>query len=246
MFEQLLVPRTRDRRWGLKLGMAVGLHAAALGSVVLASNWGIDPVAPPPEVVVLNLPLPAPIEVTFPRQAPAPPAHPAETQPPPPRPRMGPTQPPVVPDTPPDTAPPEGSSSTTADTGETPSDGTEEASTTDSGGVPWGTGGPGDAAFGDDPQPVNASMVPPIVLFRVQPRYPDGARIARVEGIVVVQATIDRAGRVIDVQVVKGLPMGLDASAVAAVKQWRFQPATLQGRPVPVYFQLTVQFHIRS
>ena len=49
MFEQALVQRTRSRRWGLTLGIAVAAHATALGAIVLASAWSVDPVTPPAE-----------------------------------------------------------------------------------------------------------------------------------------------------------------------------------------------------
>jgi protein TonB len=62
---------------------------------------------------------------------------------------------------------------------------------------------------------------------------------------VIVEAVIDEQGRVTDVRILRGLPMGLDREAVAAVRQWRFTPATLQGKPVKVYFSLTVNFRIQ-
>jgi protein TonB len=89
-------------------------------------------------------------------------------------------------------------------------------------------------------------MIKPVAIERVQPLYTEPARRARVQGFVILQATIDRTGRVTDVEVVKPLPFGLDASAVQAVRQWRFTPATLQGRPVPVYFRLTVHFRVQG
>ena len=45
-------------------------------------------------------------------------------------------------------------------------------------------------------------------------------------------------------RVLKPLPFGLDAAALNAVKQWKFQPGTLNGQPVPVYYNLTVNFRI--
>jgi protein TonB len=79
----------------------------------------------------------------------------------------------------------------------------------------------------------------------VQPAYTEGARRIHLSGSVIVRAVIDEQGRVTDVQLVKGLPMGLDRSAMEAVRQWRFKPATLHGRPVKVYFDLTVRFEVR-
>jgi TonB family protein len=47
------------------------------------------------------------------------------------------------------------------------------------------------------------------------------------------------------VRVLKGLPMGLDHAAVDAVQKWKFKPATLEGRPVKVYYVLTVNFQVQ-
>jgi periplasmic protein TonB len=62
--------------------------------------------------------------------------------------------------------------------------------------------------------------------------------------VVVVRAVIDEQGMVRDVEVVKGLGLGLDQATLDAVRQWRFSPAALHGRPVAVYYHLTVRFTI--
>jgi protein TonB len=62
---------------------------------------------------------------------------------------------------------------------------------------------------------------------------------------VIVETIIDGNGNVTDVRVLKGLPMGLDASAIDAVKKWKFKPGTLNGQPVPVIFTLTVNFTVQ-
>lgn len=91
---------------------------------------------------------------------------------------------------------------------------------------------------------VGGDVKAPVVLQRVEPVYPEVARKARVSGIVILEAVIDRTGAVKDVRVLEGLPFGLDEAAVDAVKQWRFAPATLNGQPVDVLFNLTVSFKI--
>ena len=48
-----------------------------------------------------------------------------------------------------------------------------------------------------------------------------------------------------NLEVLRTLPMGLEQAAVDAVRTWRFKPATLHGRPVKVYFNLTVNFQIQ-
>jgi len=62
---------------------------------------------------------------------------------------------------------------------------------------------------------------------------------------VIVEAIIDKNGDVTNVRVLKGLPMGLEESATSAVKSWKFKPATLNGRPVSVYYNLTVNFRLQ-
>lgn len=85
---------------------------------------------------------------------------------------------------------------------------------------------------------------PDLLSATTKPVYTEIARKARVQGIVIVEAIIDEQGDVTETRVLKGLPMGLDQSAVEAVKTWKFKPATLEGRPVPVYYVLTVNFQV--
>ena len=92
------------------------------------------------------------------------------------------------------------------------------------------------------PMRVGGDVKAPKVTNRVDPEYTAIARQARVSGVVVIEATIDRNGNVDRVKVVKGLPMGLSEAAERAVKQWKFRPGTLNGQPVDVIFNLTVNF----
>lgn len=104
-----------------------------------------------------------------------------------------------------------------------------------------------DAASDSVVQPlrVGGDVTAPLVLTRIQPVYPEEARRARLSGIVIVEAIVDRHGNVGHVRVLKGLPMGLDRAAAEAIEQWKFQPATLHGEPVDVYFILTVNFQVQ-
>lgn len=92
------------------------------------------------------------------------------------------------------------------------------------------------------PVPVGGDVTAPVKVHTPKPQYTELARRARIQGLVIVQAVIDKQGRVVDVEVLKGLPMGLDQAAVEAVRQWRFEPATLNGKPVDVYYSLSVTF----
>jgi len=78
------------------------------------------------------------------------------------------------------------------------------------------------------------------------PAYTEIARLARIQGLVVLRATIDRDGRVTDARIEKGLGFGLDEASLETVRRWTFEPATLRGRPVAVFYYLTVRFELRS
>ena len=84
----------------------------------------------------------------------------------------------------------------------------------------------------------------PVTIHEVAPQYTEEARKARIQGSVILQAIIDKGGDVERVEVLKGLPIGLSEASVEAVKQWRFEPATLDGKPVKVYFNLTINFRL--
>jgi TonB family protein len=92
------------------------------------------------------------------------------------------------------------------------------------------------------PHRVEGNVIAPRLLSRVDPQYTPDARAHRVAGVVIIEAHIDESGRVVDTRILKNLPFGLGEAAVNAVRQWIFEPATLDGRPVPVIFNLTVNF----
>lgn len=95
-------------------------------------------------------------------------------------------------------------------------------------------------AASGEPLRVGGAVKAPVVIERVEIAYPAAAREARVQGVVVIEAIVDRSGKVKSAKVLKPLPHGLDDAALAAVKQWKFKPATLEGKPVEVVFNLTV------
>jgi TonB family protein len=94
------------------------------------------------------------------------------------------------------------------------------------------------------PYRVGDDVSRPEKIAGVAPVYTELARRARVSGTVVVEAIIDQQGDVVNVRVLKGQPMGLDKATVDAVKTWKFKPATLAGKPVKVYYVLTVNFQV--
>ena len=94
------------------------------------------------------------------------------------------------------------------------------------------------------PVPFRAEMERPRRIEAPPPIYTEAARRAGVEGVVVLQAILDEEGRVTNVRIVKDLPFGLGDAAARAVREWRFTPATLNGKAISVYYNLTVNFGI--
>ena len=89
---------------------------------------------------------------------------------------------------------------------------------------------------------VGGSIKPPRLISSTLPAYPAMARSANVEGDVVIDTTIDAAGKVTGMKVVSGSPL-LRQAALEALRQWRYEPSKLNGEPVPVEMTVTIKFH---
>src|SRR6202167_1828267 len=76
---------------------------------------------------------------------------------------------------------------------------------------------------------------------KVQPNYPPLARQARIQGSVLLQAEISKDGSIENLHLISGHPM-LAPAAIEAVKQWKYKPYILNGEPVEVETQITVNF----
>jgi protein TonB len=118
------------------------------------------------------------------------------------------------------------------------------------GGVPGGVVGGVVGGLPDAPPPpqqtavrVGGQIKEPKKLKTVSPVYPDIAKQARVQGVVILECTISPQGKVTDVKVLRGIPL-LDQAAVDAVKQWVYTPTLLNGVPVPVIMTVTVNFKL--
>jgi periplasmic protein TonB len=79
------------------------------------------------------------------------------------------------------------------------------------------------------------------LIRRVEPVYPAPARSARIQGPVVLEATISKEGTMEKLQVISGHPI-LAPAAIDAVKQWRYRPYLLNGEAIEVETQITVNF----
>jgi TonB family protein len=88
-----------------------------------------------------------------------------------------------------------------------------------------------------------AQVQPPQKIKDVRPVYPEAAIRARVEGVVVVEATITATGNVSDAVVTQSIP-ALDQAALDAVRQWQYKPAVMNGVATPVIVTVTVAFDI--
>lgn len=92
---------------------------------------------------------------------------------------------------------------------------------------------------------VGGNITEPRKISGPNPLYPEAARRARIQGVVVLECVIGKNGEVDSVKVLRGLPLGLTEAAVDAVNKWRFEPSTLNGKPVEVLYILTVRFNLQ-
>lgn len=94
--------------------------------------------------------------------------------------------------------------------------------------------------------PIRVGVVPRTgrIVYLVDPEYPVGARQDRIQGVVVLEATIGADGTVGNPSVVSG-PEPLRQAAIDAVSQWRYEPYLLNGQPVSVTTTITVSFSLR-
>jgi periplasmic protein TonB len=88
---------------------------------------------------------------------------------------------------------------------------------------------------------VSQGVTQGLLIRKVQPTYPPLARQARIQGTVLLQAEISREGSIENLRLISGHPM-LAPAAIEAVKQWRYKPYILNGEPVEVETQITVNF----
>lgn len=240
MFDTALLESRKDPRGhgkGVGLPVAIALHVAVIGAFVGASVWSVGE---PPEPVI-------PVTFFAPLPAPPPPrgdgGHLRETAPTRRDPQS--TSPTIVLPTnpePPDTPlQREGPDYPGDDRGPTPGelDGVENGT----GGTPAVEPGSGRDA---DRHIVGGDVKAPILTFRTEPDYPESLRRAHVEGLVILEAVITADGAVEELRVLRSANPLLDRAVLDAVRQWRYKPATLNGRAVSVYLTVTVTFGLKS
>lgn len=247
MFESSLIDlearkQPRRRRW-LSLPLAIVLHLVGLTAFAFASYWSVGAVQEPQTNVAF-------IDVVLPPPLPAgggghpPPPQPHDRPQPAPHPATAPTQPTDIPDRPPVPATPITEESSPGPVSDGPV--SDVPGPPGPGPIP-GPPGPAVTPVIEDTLPVHltAEMSRPVALRPILPRYTEPARRAGVQGTVIVEAIIDEKGNATNVRVLRGLPMGLDRSAMEAIQQTQFKPAMMDKRPVKVYYTLTVTFTIQ-
>ena len=110
-----------------------------------------------------------------------------------------------------------------------------------SSGLAGGSGQPAEPAA---PVPVGGNVTPAKMISSVPPVYPALAKTQHIAGSVQVDALIDSNGRVTTMKVISG-PTLLHQSAMDALKQWKYHPATLNGQPTPMHLMVTIQFRLQ-
>jgi periplasmic protein TonB len=91
---------------------------------------------------------------------------------------------------------------------------------------------------------VGGGISAPRAVSTPDPEYTEEARQAKTQGTCILWMIVDETGHPRNVRVVRGLGYGLDAKAIEAVQQWRFQPALKDGKPVNVQISVEVGFHL--
>jgi periplasmic protein TonB len=102
-------------------------------------------------------------------------------------------------------------------------------------------GGPPPPPVPQEPVRIGGTIRQPLKVRNVDPVYPAIAQAARVQGIVIIEATLSPDGRMSNARILRSIPL-LDQAALEAVRQWEYTPTLLNGVPVPVIMTITVMF----
>lgn len=96
------------------------------------------------------------------------------------------------------------------------------------------------------PVRVGGQIKPPELVHRVEPNYPDLAVSARLRGTVILEAQVDKEGRVVDLKVLRSANRVLDDAAIAAVRQWRYRPLILNDQPERFVLTVVLTFNLQD
>lgn len=246
MFEIGLIESTRKKAPTAKLltfPVACAFHAVALGLIIVAQIWAVESVPEPLlQVVLYPTPFPVPQGGGDGNRGSKPVAQ---------KTRVPVVQPTVVPETARSDAPPVTSIDPADGTAGTPAGGVGQGGPGCEGCPVVGPNGPTGPVLRAEPAApvqIDGRIDTPVLVDKVGPVYPEIARHARRQGIVVVEAVINRDGNVADAHVLADrVGYGCGAAALDAVRQWRYRPATWRRNhePVSVYLYVTVRFELQ-
>jgi periplasmic protein TonB len=107
-------------------------------------------------------------------------------------------------------------------------------------GIGAGSGG----GIGGGVYRVGGGISAPTAISAPDPQYTEEARRVKKQGTCTLWLIVDSSGHPRDIRVVRGLGFGLDQKALEAVRNWRFQPALKDGKPVDVQISVEVEFHL--
>ena len=85
------------------------------------------------------------------------------------------------------------------------------------------------------------AIIPPRLVHQVPPIYPEAAKKLGIEGTVVLSVTLDDKGSIVKARVIKSIPE-LDQAAIDTLKQWKYEPMTVNGVPKPIVFTVSIEF----
>jgi periplasmic protein TonB len=236
MFGDVVQPSIKvgSKKW-YTVPVSIIVHTAIIGAVVIIPLMAADVLPTPPSMMAFVA-------------APPPPPPPPPPAPPPPAAAAPKPQPEVNPTAAPIEAPREIKPETGIESGVKGVIGGVEGGVI--GGVAGGIVGGLEAAPPPPPPPpaapvrVGGNIRAPQKTRDVKPVYPAIAQSARVQGVVIIEATIGPTGQVQEAKVLRSIPL-LDAAALDAVRQWVFTPTLLNGVPVPVIMTVTVNFTLQ-
>jgi protein TonB len=95
----------------------------------------------------------------------------------------------------------------------------------------------------EGPVRVGGSITAPRKIRHENPVYPPIAIAARIQGTVILEATIDETGTVVNLRVLRSIPL-LDQAAIESVLKWKYEPTRLNGSPVPILMSVSVTFEL--
>ncbi len=89
------------------------------------------------------------------------------------------------------------------------------------------------------------SLVKPVLIEKVAPKYPEDAKAEKVTGQVIIDAYVGADGKVLEAKATNNPDPRLEKAALEAFKQWKFKPATVKGKPVKAKMTVTINFALK-